>query len=216
MKHDIPASKLYYGNEASSYDAGRIGNPVTEEDDKMIHRFIKDASPNSTFADIPCGTGRALIAVISSGHKYKGADISKDMLNECFKKLAPDMSVELEIADARELPWHDKSCDYLLSFKFIKWLPSDEHVFEVLKEFRRVCKVSALVNVKLSKTKPEYSWRELKDKWFKLIDLIKFGTTARSMKRENFEVMCERAGWKIVSIYENNASNGIVFNYILR
>ncbi len=211
----IPASKMYFGVHASGYDLGRTGNPVTDEDDAAISSFIASMIPGSTVADAPCGTGRALLAVVSAGHSYRGADISGDMLAECRKKIPQDADVLLEVADARKLPWLDGSCDYLLSFKFLKWLPKDELVFEVLKEYRRVCNGQALINIKLKRDRIDFSWRELKDKWAKLKDIVLLGGTARSIDRATFEDLCEKAGWKIVSTTENSASNGIVFNYIL-
>jgi len=212
---NIPASKMYFGKYASGYDLGRTGNPVTDEDDAAIAAFVKNMAPGSTVADAPCGTGRALLSVIAAGHKYRGADISSDMLAECGKKIPQNADVQLDLADARKLPWSDNSCNYLLSFKFLKWLPKDELVFEVLKEYRRVCSGQALINIKLKRNKIDLSWRELQDKWAKLKDIIFLGGTARSIDRATFEALCKKAGWQIVSSTENKASNGIVHNYIL-
>ncbi len=211
----IPASKMYFGKRASGYDQGRTGNPVTDEDSAAISAFISTMAPNSIVADAPCGTGRALLSVVAAGHKYRGADISNDMLAECRRKVPHNADVQLDVADARNLPWPDASCNYLLSFKFLKWLPSDELVFEVLKEYRRVCSEQALINIKLKRNKIDFSWRELKDKWAKLKDIVFLGGTARSIDRVTFEALCKKAGWTIVSATENKASNGIVYNYIL-
>lgn len=211
----IPASKMYFGKHASGYDTGRAGNPVTDEDDAAIAAFVASMAPGAVVADAPCGTGRALPFVISAGHAYRGADISADMLAEARKKVTEGADVQLDVADARKLPWADGSCDYLLSFKFLKWLPSDDLVLQVLREYRRVCKGQALINVKLKRNKLDLSFRELRDRWAKLKDIIFLGGTARSMDRTKFEAMCREAGWQIVSATENKASNGIVHNYIL-
>jgi ubiquinone/menaquinone biosynthesis C-methylase UbiE len=211
----IPASKMYFGKHAFGYDQGRIGNPVTDEDSVAIEAFISRMDPSSIVVDAPCGTGRAMLSIISAGHKYRGADISSDMLAECRRKVPQNADVQLEVADARKLPWPDGSCNYLLSFKFLKWLPTDQLVFEVLKEYRRVCSGQALINVKLKRIKIDLSWRELQDKWAKLKDIIFLGGTARSIDRATFETMCKKAGWDVVSVTENSASNGIVFNYVL-
>jgi ubiquinone/menaquinone biosynthesis C-methylase UbiE len=211
----IPASKMYYGIHASGYDQGRAGNLVTDEDDAAIAAFIKRMAPLSTVADAPCGTGRALTSVVAAGHKYRGADISSDMLDECRKKVPQDSDVQLEIADARKLPWPNGSCTHLLSFKFLKWLPSDDLVFEVLKEYRRVCSGQALINIKLKPKKMTLSWREVCDRWAKVKDVIFLGGTARSIEKSTFEALCRKAGWQIVDSTENKASNGIVHNYIL-
>lgn len=206
---------MYFGKAAFGYDRGRQGNPVTDEDDKAIAAFLASLAPGSIVADAPCGTGRALPAVLAAGHRYRGADISGDMLQECQAKAPDDPRVKLNQADARKLPWADGSCDAILSFKFLKWLPTDELVFEVLKEYRRVCRGRALVNIKLMRATPDYSLRELRDRWAKMMDRIRLGGTARAMPRATFEAVCLRAGWTIENAEENSASNGIVHNYTL-
>jgi len=211
----LPASKIYFGSRATGYDQGRAGNPVTDEDDAVIQSFISSFQPAAIVADAPCGTGRALAAVVGAGHTYRGADISSHMLEECRSKVPPGANVDLQVADARSLPWEDGSCDYLLSIKFLKWLPSDAVVFEVLKEYRRVCHGRALINVKIAKEKPEISLREMRDRIAKLVDRIMLGSAARSIRRDAFEGMCRNAGWKIESAQVNKASNGIVYNFIL-
>lgn len=214
-KAGIPASKIYFGKAATGYDLGRQGNPVTDEDDAAIAEFIATFKPGSVVADAPCGTGRALLAVVGAGHQYRGADVSSDMLGECRKKAPPGASVELSVADARNLPWADGSCDYLLSFKFLKWVPTDELVFQILREYRRVCNGRALINVKLVRDKPDFSLRELRDRIAKIIDRITLGEAARSFDRSIFETNLKRAGWTIDRVSENKASNGIVHNYFL-
>jgi ubiquinone/menaquinone biosynthesis C-methylase UbiE len=213
--NQLPADEIYYGRAATSYDKGRLGNPVTEEDDYAIANFLAECKVNSVIADVPAGTGRAAIKIISSGFHYKGADISPDMLEVCAQKIDQSENFDLVVADARNLPWPDNSCDYLISFKFLKWLPSDEVVQEVLTEFRRVCKGKALVNVKIKRAKAEISLREFNDRVRKALDKLRLGTSARSIERTKFEQMCKISGWKIDSVIENSASNGIVFNYII-
>jgi ubiquinone/menaquinone biosynthesis C-methylase UbiE len=212
---ELPADKLYFGTRAAGYDEQRAGKPVTAEDDAVIRAFIETFKSGAIVADAPCGTGRALAAIVGAGHHYRGADISSDMLKECWAKVPAGAKVDLALADARKLPWDDKSCDYLLSFKFIKWLPDDERVFEVLKEYRRVCRGQALVNVKIKREKLDLSLRELRDRIAKVMDRIRLGTAVRSIDRHIFETMCNRAGWKIEAVKVNQASNGIVFNYVL-
>lgn len=211
----LPASEIYYGKAATRYDEGRLGNPVTDADDLAIRNFLSSCAENSTVCDVPAGTGRAALQVLSNKLHYLGADISPEMLAICRQKLKGKDNVDLVVADARALPWPDKSCDYLMSFKFLKWLPNDEVVQEVLTEFRRVCKGSALLNVKIKRDVPEFSFREAKDIFLKMVDRKRLGISARSIDKDIFEDMCKKAGWTIVDVYENPASNGIVFNYLV-
>jgi ubiquinone/menaquinone biosynthesis C-methylase UbiE len=213
--NQIPASKIYFGSAAQSYDKGRSGNPVTDEDDLAIRKFLQGCEPSSIVGDVPAGTGRAAVEVLASNLYYKGADVSPEMLEICRQKIQGFENFELVVSDARDLPWPDKSCDSLISFKFLKWLPNDEVVQEVLTEFRRVCKGKALLNVKIKKSKREISVREGKDILMKMLDRKRLGASARSIRKDKFEEMCQNAGWKIVEVYENPASNGIVFNYLV-
>lgn len=211
----MPVNTKYFGARASEYDDTRKHNSVAIEDDLAIAAFLALLPPSSIIADVPCGTGRAVAAVLAAGHRYRGADISEDMLAECRQKLPYGADATLTQADARKLPWADGECDHLLSIKFLKWLPTDEIVLEVLMEYRRVCQGKALVNVKLARERADYSLRELKDRCSKIIDRLKFGFSVRSMPFKTFETQCKRAGWTIVSATENTASHGIVHNLIL-
>jgi len=221
-KHDIPASKRYHGEEVENYDSRRNKNPVTLEDDEVIREFLGVAK-NSIIADVPCGTGRTLASLPASGDlKYFGSDVSSDMLEACKEKaislgmqVGEDGQVRLSCADARVLPWENSFADVLVSFKFLKWLPNDHVLLEVLKEFRRVCKGRALLNLKISPESGFMSVREAFDRIKKIRDRVKYGCVARSIKKDRWEEMLSEAGWRIEDVKVNSASNGIVYNYIV-
>jgi SAM-dependent methyltransferase len=215
MKPELPADRVYLGEAATTYDLGRKGNPVTDEDDAAISRFLSEFSKGDTIGDAPCGTGRALAKVLELDLAYRGADISPDMIKICATKVPENKSVQLDLADARNLPWATGSCKGLISVKFLKWLPSNPVVLEVLKEYRRVCSGRALLNVKLKDEVKAFSNAELLDRLRKFIDRLKLGTSARYFRREEFERLLRDANWTIVRVEKNNASNNIVFNYIV-
>ena len=215
MKSELQADKVYFGKAATQYDKGRRGNPVTDEDDEAIARFLSEFSTGATIGDAPCGTGRALAKVLELGLIFRGADISQDMIEVCRTKVPEGHSVQLDLADARNLPWATGSCDGLLSVKFLKWLPSNDVVLDVLKEYRRVCRGRAFINVKLKDEVKEYSFYEMLDRMRKLIDRLRLGTSARYFSHEEFKGLLKAANWTIVRVEKNEASNSIVFNYIL-
>lgn len=212
----LPADTVYFGKAATGYDKGRFGNPVTIEDDEVIQEFLKTCETNSVLIDIPCGTGRATKAVLDRGLAYIGLDISSDMLQVLKSKFPNSSKLKIIESSALSIPLEDSSTDYLVSFKFLKWLPNDDAVLLALKEFRRVCCGRALVNVKISDGKTKWSVREVVDRARKLVDRKKLGTAARVIDKSKFENMCDSAGWEIVQIKVNIASNGIVYNYVLK
>ncbi len=213
--NNIPASKLYRGRAAKGYDKGREKNPVTVEDDKAIMEFLQSCLPESFIVDIPCGTGRAAEAVLSRGSLYVGIDISSDMLSVCQRKIRGSETAITMQGDATNIPLGDNACDYLLSIKFIKWLPTDKLVLVVLKEFRRVCRGQAFINVKVIPEQRTLTWRGVWDYLRKIKDRVVLGTVARAIDKDVFEGLCRQAGWKIVRQMDNPASNGFVCNYIL-
>lgn len=212
----LPADTVYFGKAATSYDKGRLGNPVTIEDDEVIQEFLSTCEINSVLIDVPCGTGRATKAVLDRGLTYIGLDISSDMLQELERKFPNSGKLRIIESSALSIPIEDSSSDYLVSFKFLKWLPNDDTVFLALKEFRRVCRGRALINVKISDGKTKWSAREVVDRARKIVDRKKLGTAARVIDKSKFENMCNSAGWEIVQIKVNTASNGIVYNYFLK
>ena len=88
-------------------------------------------------------------------------------------------------------------------------------VLDVLKEYRRVCRGRAFINVKLKDEVKKYSFHEMFDRMRKLIDRRKLGTSARYFSRVEFEGLLRAANWTIVRVEKNEASNNIVFNYIV-
>jgi len=211
-----PSERIYYGKAATEYDNGRRTNPVTWADSIFLHKFLSEIPENSTLLDIPCGTGRTLENEMPSGLTYLGIDISDDMLSLAREKFSTSNLARFQIGNAKALALPDKSIDFLVSIKFIKWLRDDEEIIQVLKEFNRITRRRALINVKI---RPDYvplSLREIKDRMKDLRDLVKHKTKSRGLKKNNFEHMLELSNWQIEYCEVNEASNGFVMNYVLR
>lgn len=212
---ELPASKIYFDKAARSYDKVRAKTIVTEWDDKAIINFLDQVSENSRILDLPCGTGRCIPLLPNKNITYTGVDISADMLNLSKAKAHGKSNTHFILSDARSLPFQNGQFDHAICFKFLKWLPNDEIVFQVLKELRRVTKVSILVNVKVNPEDLKFDLKELKDVLRKTIDRFRLGTSARRLDQQVFEVFCKKAGFRISSKELNIASNGFVYNYIL-
>jgi ubiquinone/menaquinone biosynthesis C-methylase UbiE len=212
---ELPASRIYFKKAARSYDRVRAKTIVTEWDDKAIINFLDHVSENSKILDLPCGTGRCIPLLPNKNIGYTGVDISSDMLNLSKAKAQGKSNTHFVLSDARSLPFQNEQFDHAICFKFLKWLPNDEIVLQVLKELRRVTKVSILVNVKVNPQNLKFDLKELKDVLRKCIDRLRLGTYARRLDQSAFESYCEKAGFRISSKELNIASNGFVYNYVL-
>ena len=212
---DLPVSRVYFKKAASSYDRVRNRDKTTICDNRAIQTFLEGVKSESRILDVPCGTGRSIPLIGKNKLLYTGVDISADMLNICRIKASELPRSNLIKADARALPFLEQEFDHLICFKFLKWLPSDEIVFQVLKEFRRVVKGTLLLNIKVKPQNVKMNRKEILDRVRKFLDRYRLGTTARCIDQKNFEEMCVSAGFQIVNIEENKASNGFVFNYTL-
>lgn len=211
----LTASKIYFGKTARNYDKIRVRSQVTHEDDLAIRKFINRIESKSILVDLPCGTGRVLPLLTDQEIIYIGADVSGDMVRISKEKALTNPNASFLVCDAREIPLHEKFSDYLISVKFIKWLPNDEIVEQVLREFRRVCKKKAFINVKVQPKHVKKDFNEVKDRIKDIYDLLRYRTNARAMDERTFEYLCMKSGWKIVEKSPNSMSNGFVINYIL-
>ena len=213
--NDLPVSKVYFKRAASNYDSVRRRDKMTAIDDLAIVDFLEGLEKEFKLLDVPCGTGRCIPLILNRNLLYTGVDVSEDMLKISRDKTSSAPNFKLIQADARALPFSDGEFDHLISFKFVKWLPNDEVVYEVLKEFRRVVKGKLLINVKVKPQNIRFDYREIRDRLRKFLDQIRIGTTARCIDQHIFEELCSRAGFKILRCQANGASNGFVFNYTL-
>jgi ubiquinone/menaquinone biosynthesis C-methylase UbiE len=213
--NELPVARVYFKRAASSYDRVRSRDKSTAVDDKAIETFLESIGSESRILDVPCGTGRSIPLIGNKNLIYTGVDISEDMLKICQVKALDLQGSKLIEADARALPFRNEEFDHLISFKFLKWLPSDEVVFQVLKEFRRVVKGTLLINVKVKPKKIRLDHKEILDRLRKLLDRYRLGTTARCIDQKVFEEMCIKVGFRIIKCEMNEASNGFVYNYTL-
>ena len=147
----IPAATKYWGSEAWDYDSVRESKPGFWRDQKIIEQIVEQFTEESVIADIPCGTGRAAFPILKRGHYYVGVDVSDDMLRVADEKLAAEpfrQHARLLQGSAMNLPLNESEVDHIVSVKFFKWLPTDDDIRRVLREFQRVCSGSVFLNLK--------------------------------------------------------------------
>lgn len=111
-------NRSYYDAFARGYDQGR---------DVGYHKLIDDqaAAIVSRYAagkealEVGCGTGLILERVAQVASRAHGIDLSPGMLAQ-----ARGRGLEVEVADATELPFEDDSFDVAYSFKVLAHVPA--------------------------------------------------------------------------------------------
>ncbi len=157
MTTDYRAKSWYSGLNAQQYDVKREAKTDRfQAEDQRIKEYLDKLPDHSRVLDVPIGTGRFLKFYKDRNFNVTGIDISRDMLGEAEKKASKlGMEVRLLAGDATDMPLPDRSVDYIVSNKFVKWLPNIEHVKLFLTGCARVAIRGALVEIK---TEKERNW----------------------------------------------------------
>jgi ubiquinone/menaquinone biosynthesis C-methylase UbiE len=149
---DYTAEKHYFGVHADDYDDRRAQKKKWNHENEIVGNYLSKLLPGSRVLDVPVGTGRFIPSYIQYSLNVVGVDVSPDMIAIARNRHGSMVSnMDLRVARAEDLPFDNKSFDNLICNRFIKWLPSLEHVEQVMDEFRRVCRKEMLIQVKLAR-----------------------------------------------------------------
>ena len=144
------AATKYFGDAAAEYEAVRRGVERWEREQQIVAEYIRGLPVGSEIADVPFGTGRFAPFYIEHKLQVFGADISADMITVAKGKIGDAPGFRIEVAPAEALPLADRSVDYLISHRFIKWLPDRAALKAVMAEFSRVTRREMFLQVKLT------------------------------------------------------------------
>ncbi len=113
----------------------------------------------SSVLDVGCGKGFMLhdFAELIPGISVRGIDISEYAIGNCI----PDMKPYLSIADAKKLPFTDKSFDLVISINTVHNLVIDECA-QSLREIERVARGKSFITVDAYRNEEE---KELMMAW---------------------------------------------------
>lgn len=117
---------------------------------KFWQKVVKDfkkywkLSKNSSVLDIGCGKGFMLYDLKKEipGIKFNGVDIS----NYAIRNSKKEVKRYLKVADARKLPFPDKSFDIVIAINTIHNL-NKRDCAKSIKEINRVCKKKSFITV---------------------------------------------------------------------
>lgn len=88
-------AKRYLGEDASHYEAKRIGTLKWLGEDRKVKEFLADLPKGTSILDIPCGTGRFFPFYHEKRFIVLGMDISPDMVAEAKKRAGNDILVQV-------------------------------------------------------------------------------------------------------------------------
>lgn len=108
-----------------------------------VLKSLRKSNPDLTqIIDFACGTGMDYPFLISQGYKYKGVDVTKEMLDK-FKEKHPEANIEID--DVFNSKFDDNSFQIVLSNALLLHLPTEriahaQNVLTALKELWRITK----------------------------------------------------------------------------
>jgi len=107
---------------------------------------------SSSILDVGCGKGFMLFDMLQliPGVKVAGVDISAYAVENALEEVGN----HIQVADARELPFEDKSFDYVISINTIHNLERSDLII-ALKEIERVAKKGSFITVDAFRTEEE-------------------------------------------------------------
>jgi ubiquinone/menaquinone biosynthesis C-methylase UbiE len=152
------ARSYYRGEVARRYERARQTTPSGQQkwhhEDRALRDQLRHLPPGATVLDAPCGTGRFAPVLAEYGLRSIGVDISRDMLR-LHQRATPEgpASGRLLEADLERLPLADDAVDHVVAMRFFNLVPLDV-AERVLREFARVARTGAILEVRLARQRP--------------------------------------------------------------
>jgi ubiquinone/menaquinone biosynthesis C-methylase UbiE len=208
------AARSYFGKRAQQYDLQRASKPLWSSEQEIVGNYIRSLPSYWTVLDVPFGSGRFVPFYREREMPVTGVDISKDMLEAARCKFGSDEHITMLAAPAEALPFSDLSFDALICHRFVKWLPTLDHVRAVLREFDRVTRTEMLVQVKLTDRTPLNS--RFKSLTRKLLRKRRDRETTCYSLTDLLPVM-EQNGWRSADVVSApHAGPGVAYIFLRR
>lgn len=136
-----------YDHVRFSSPAGRVFN---SREKRIIQECFQDLPRDTIVLDMPCGTGRLAEAILESGLKVHGADISAEMLdvaNERFASYGDRFTTE--VIDAFKLTGSERQFDVALCARVLMHFPLETQI-EFLRGVGSITRKRIVINHSLS------------------------------------------------------------------
>jgi ubiquinone/menaquinone biosynthesis C-methylase UbiE len=144
-------AKSFYRNEVvRNYNKERTTSTKWKREQKEVEKIISSFPANSTFLDLPIGTGRLLPLFQKYDQKVYGVDISKDMLNYIKEsELNVSSIIELIEGDAENIPLPTNSVDAVFCLRLLNLVPINVCT-NIIREFTRVSAGDVIFQVRVN------------------------------------------------------------------
>ena len=119
------AYSLRFSRSAKTYDRWAIPQRIS------AHRLVEMVSPGGSILDVGCGTG-FVSRTVEGDVKIVGIDISSEMVREYVKEMPFGI-----VGDVEELPFRDKSFDWVLSNFTLHWTNIGKSLPEMIRVSRK-------------------------------------------------------------------------------
>ena len=117
----------------------RLAERIAPVHDELVRRLKPE--PGERWLDVATGAGAVAIRAAQAGAQVSASDLSPAMIEKARKAAATaDVVLDLDVADARSLPYEDASFDVVTSTFGVSFAPDPERV---VGELARVCKPGA-------------------------------------------------------------------------
>jgi ubiquinone/menaquinone biosynthesis C-methylase UbiE len=137
-----------YDRLARDYDTQRFENRFGRYDREeteaalrfLVDRFYPAERERVSALDVATGTGKISIALAKMGMQVTGLDAATGMLAQCAANARRrEVSLQLKLGNAGELPFPSASFDMVLSFRFFHLFPPWSYL-SLIREMARVTK----------------------------------------------------------------------------
>lgn len=146
----------HYKNAAVAKDYDRVrfssvaGRVFNNQERRIIQECFQDLPRDTIILDIPCGTGRLADALLESGLRVHGADISAEMLDVAKERLAGyGGHFTTEVMDAFKLTGNERQFEAALCARVLMHFPLETQI-KFLRGVASVTQKRIVINHSLS------------------------------------------------------------------
>lgn len=158
----------YHGEFAETYEPVRAQQRAWAREHRLVDRWCRHVPRGSTVLDVPCGTGRLVPIFERWGLKVYGGDVSDDMMRQIpHDRLRLGALQGLSVCDAANLPFTDRSFDYVVSLRLFHLNIPLIVQERMLREFMRTARRGVLLHLvtrdrPLTERAADVAWRGLR------------------------------------------------------
>ncbi len=176
---------------------------------KTTKKYLKDSIfPDAKVLDVGCGDGRSILDILPITKDIVGVDYDEQAVLDAKKNLRQYSEVKIIRADARDLPFGNKTFDFVISL--VTFVNLDENKEKILREMKRVLKDKGFIIMSVFSEdafeermrmykKIQVPIKEIRETTVIFEESVGANISEQFSKRD-IEELCKKAGLKIVDI----------------